>query len=321
MTVTRERFEQGLTYEAYKAQMTRNLDRLEANEQLATLDEADVAYFKSLPTPIHLLVLGEDWCGDVINNLPVIARMAQESGKLNMRVFLRDQNLDIMDQYLKEGKYRSIPVVVAFDEDFRELGYWIERPEEISTINSQAIAELYANDPAMAGVAPGTAPGELPEAARNRMMQFFREQRETNRALSDKLVIRDLRALIAGKGLKHDGAATQATITPAAPAATTPASNVADLKRRAEAAKNRSGKQVKVSITYCAVCGYEPQTLALTSALMTEFIYDLSAIELVPWQDGAFDVVVDGELVHSMYRDGGFPENATIISAVREKLA
>ncbi len=74
---------------------------------------------------------------------------------------------------------------------------------------------------------------------------------------------------------------------------------------------------VKVSITYCSECGYEPQTLALTEALMKEFRHELSEIELIPWMDGSFDVVVDGELVHSMYRDSGFPEHQTIIEAVR----
>ncbi len=80
-------------------------------------------------------------------------------------------------------------------------------------------------------------------------------------------------------------------------------------------------KPVKVRIVYCASCGYEPQTLELTKALMHAFVYDLAAIELIPWQDGAFDVVVDGDLVHSMYRDGGFPANDTVIQAVRERLA
>jgi selenoprotein W-related protein len=35
----------------------------------------------------------------------------------------------------------------------------------------------------------------------------------------------------------------------------------------------------------------------------------------------SFDVVINGDLVHSMYREGGFPENETIIQAVRERLA
>lgn len=78
---------------------------------------------------------------------------------------------------------------------------------------------------------------------------------------------------------------------------------------------------VRVRIVYCASCGYEPQTLELTKALMHAFVYELAAIELIPWQDGAFDVVVDGDLIHSMYRDGGFPANEMVIQAVRERLA
>jgi selenoprotein W-related protein len=81
------------------------------------------------------------------------------------------------------------------------------------------------------------------------------------------------------------------------------------------------GSTVKVTITYCAECGYEPQTLSLTEALMKAFAHQLTAIELVPWYEGSFDVAVEGELVHSMYRDGGFPENAKIVEAVKAKLA
>ena len=80
-------------------------------------------------------------------------------------------------------------------------------------------------------------------------------------------------------------------------------------------------KPVKVTITYCAECGYEPQTLALADALMRAFAHDLSSIELIPWYQGSFDVSVAGELVHSMYRDGGFPEHQTVIEAVRSQLA
>ena len=82
-----------------------------------------------------------------------------------------------------------------------------------------------------------------------------------------------------------------------------------------------SQKPVKVTITYCAECGYEPQTLSLTDALMRAFTHQLQSIELVPWYEGSFDVVVNGRLVHSMYRDGGFPENEAIVAAVREELA
>ena len=78
---------------------------------------------------------------------------------------------------------------------------------------------------------------------------------------------------------------------------------------------------LKVTITYCAECGYEPQTLSLTEALMKAFTHELRSIELVPWYEGSFDVVVNGDLVHSMYREGGFPDNSTIVEAVKKRLA
>jgi selenoprotein W-related protein len=81
-----------------------------------------------------------------------------------------------------------------------------------------------------------------------------------------------------------------------------------------------SAKPLRVKITYCADCGYEPQALDLTKALMYEFGSKLSAIEIIPWESGTFDVSVDGELVHSMKREGGFPEHATVKSAVRSRI-
>ncbi len=302
MPVTKEHFEQGLTYDAYKAQMTRNLDRFEANEQTVELSADDVAFFAQLP-PLHVLVLAEDWCGDVIAYLPLLGRLAAESGTLDIRVFLRDQNPELMDQFLNRT-HRSIPVFAFFDAAFNPIGHWIERPAQITVLMDQMRQDLFANDPAMVGVAPDTAIGQMPEPARLRLMQAFGAFRAENRVLADREVVRELREVIERGIVRVPGSRQAAPTEAVAGGATT----------------SPEKRPIKVSITYCAACGYEPQTLELTSALMHAFVYDLASIELIPWQDGAFDVVVDGDLIHSMYRDGGFPEHATIINAVRERL-
>ncbi len=78
---------------------------------------------------------------------------------------------------------------------------------------------------------------------------------------------------------------------------------------------------VRVRITYCAECGYEDAAAELARSLMIEFRERLSSIELVPFVDGTFDVRVDDQLVHSMARDGGFPDAGVVMTAVRSRLA
>lgn len=75
-------------------------------------------------------VITEGWCGDSAQNLPAIAKMAAAAaGKINLRIVLRDENPGIMDQYLTNGTSRSIPVLVAFDREDRQLFKWGPRPE------------------------------------------------------------------------------------------------------------------------------------------------------------------------------------------------
>ncbi len=129
MAVTKERFDQGLTYEQYIDQITQNKERFIENYENATFTPDALAHFSNLPEPLNVLVIGEDWCGDVVAGLPVLAKLAgQTDDKLTVRVFLRDQNEDLMNQYLKEGQFKSIPVVVFFDQQMHELGHFIERP-------------------------------------------------------------------------------------------------------------------------------------------------------------------------------------------------
>ncbi|MGE5230121.1 MAG: thioredoxin family protein [Deltaproteobacteria bacterium] len=78
----------------------------------------------------RLLVLAEDWCGDASNTVPVLARLADLASGLELRILRRDEHPDLMSRYLTNGS-RSIPIVIALDRDFRELGHWGPRPAEL----------------------------------------------------------------------------------------------------------------------------------------------------------------------------------------------
>lgn len=79
-------------------------------------------------------VITETWCGDSAQNLPIIAKIAEESqGKIDLKIMFRDENPEWMDKYLTNGT-RSVPKLIAFDENNNELFTWGPRPEEAMVI-------------------------------------------------------------------------------------------------------------------------------------------------------------------------------------------
>ena len=141
--VTVDRFNSGMLYKDFVSQINVNQDRFEQYYETVSgvLTENDVAFFKQMINAgaSKVLVLGEDWCPDVYRGMPVMAKIADSSG-MDLRVFPRDVNLDIMDEFLKEGEHRSIPVFVFYTEDQDYLCHWIERPV-IATKEMAAITE------------------------------------------------------------------------------------------------------------------------------------------------------------------------------------
>lgn len=71
-------------------------------------------------------VITEAWCGDSAQNLPVIAALAAAAG-IALRIVLRDENPEIIAQYLTNGT-KSIPILVSFDESKQQLFRWGPRP-------------------------------------------------------------------------------------------------------------------------------------------------------------------------------------------------
>ena len=130
--VTPQRFSEGFAYSDYMAQINVNKERMDGFYENFKVTPENVASLKELASnpngPTKMLVLCEDWCGDVVRGLPVLARIAEAAG-WEMRVFPRDQHHDIMNEFLKNGEWMSIPTAVFYTSDHRYILHWIERPE------------------------------------------------------------------------------------------------------------------------------------------------------------------------------------------------
>ena len=148
--VTPERFEQGVSYETYMGQIKVNKARFEEFYNNFSVTAEDAAALKELVSksngPAKMLVLGEDWCGDVIRGLPVLARMSEASG-MRMVIFPRDENHDIMNEFLKNGQWMSIPTAVFYTKDHEYICHWIERPEIAEQEMEQIEKDIRAENP------------------------------------------------------------------------------------------------------------------------------------------------------------------------------
>jgi Thioredoxin len=127
----RARYESGLTFETFVASARSNADLWAMMYRVARVPDAYVERVRAMPSSAHLLVLNEDWCGDAVNTVPTIAKLASLAPeKVDLRILGRDANPDLMDAHLT-GTSRAIPVVIVLDENYVERGWWGPRPSEL----------------------------------------------------------------------------------------------------------------------------------------------------------------------------------------------
>ncbi|MCX2745980.1 thioredoxin family protein [Mangrovivirga sp. M17] len=107
-----------------------NFSRLKKWIRTGELDDKLKSTLSKVDSSVIWLVLVEPWCGDVAQNLPFIYKAAELNSNINLRIILRDENLEVMDEYLTSGG-RSIPKMIALDNDFKELATWGPRPKTV----------------------------------------------------------------------------------------------------------------------------------------------------------------------------------------------
>ncbi|MFY9691892.1 MAG: thioredoxin family protein [Candidatus Acidiferrales bacterium] len=195
--VTPERFAQGLTYADFLAQATINRDKFEQYYKDSPLTADDISFFKKAVAatngPAKILALAEAWCGDVYRELPTIARIAEATGA-DLRVFLRDENPDIMDEFLSNnGKSRAIPVFVFYTKDTRYIAHFLERSAgahaELAAIMDEVRSRM--------NLPQGTTFATVPEASKQEFLRDVIAKIRPRFPDWQKESIKEMRALLA----------------------------------------------------------------------------------------------------------------------------
>lgn len=195
--VSSARFAQGLSYGDFLAGTTVNRDKFEQNYKNPVLTEEDLLFFRkvsALPNgPRKLLAIAEAWCGDVYRELPTAVRIAEAAG-IDLRIFLRDENPDIMDEFLSNnGKSRAIPVFVFYTADTKYITHFTERSASAHAGLALALeqAKTKLNLPASATF------GNLPGAERQVFLQEVISRIEPYRDQWRRAAVLEIRQLMA----------------------------------------------------------------------------------------------------------------------------
>jgi hypothetical protein len=169
--VTRERLNQGLSYAEFLAKAPINHDKFTWSYENPVLTEDDKAFFRKIAAhssgPRTLMVLAEAWCGDVYRELPTAVHIAEATG-MELRIFFRDENADIMDEFLYgEAKSRAIPVFAFYNADTQYITHWSERSASAHAGLKLAMDEAKAT----LGLPADAKMGSLPDDQRQDLLR------------------------------------------------------------------------------------------------------------------------------------------------------
>lgn len=119
-------YEHGRTFAQFLESAQANAALWEAMALRAPEHAAVAAEMRAIEGSWRFLVLADDWCGDAVNTLPTVARLAA-AAEIPLRIVARDAYPEIMDRHLT-GSARSIPVVLLLAEDGTVRSWWGPRP-------------------------------------------------------------------------------------------------------------------------------------------------------------------------------------------------
>ncbi len=123
----RKLWQSAIPYAQFVAEADRNRPLWEGVYRTSRIPEWALRRACEKATGVRLLAIAEDWCGDASSTIPVLAKLGDQADCLEMRLIRRDEHPEVMDRYLTNGA-RSIPIVIALDEEFQEVGHWGPRP-------------------------------------------------------------------------------------------------------------------------------------------------------------------------------------------------
>jgi hypothetical protein len=124
----RSKFDLGLPYEQFLARhgSSGHRQRWAGVHTSVKLLEAQQQLLASFQREMKVLCLTAVWCGDCVNQCPILDHFARATSAIQLRYFDRDEHSDLAAELKICGGAR-IPVVVFLSEDGQQVGWYGDR--------------------------------------------------------------------------------------------------------------------------------------------------------------------------------------------------
>ena len=118
-----------------------NARRMKRWDKTLKISEAHQKEVAELNHPITWLVITESWCGDAAHVMPVLNKLAELNDNIDLKIVLRDENLELMDMFLTNGG-RAIAKLIMIDNETGEvMDTFGPRPSEATALVNNYKAE------------------------------------------------------------------------------------------------------------------------------------------------------------------------------------
>lgn len=153
-TFLSKKFEQAHSYERYVVTGTdEQIRRWQQVYEVATLTPSQQQLLSGFVREMKVLVVSGIWCGDCVQQVPLLARIAEGNApRVHLRILDRDAHRDLSDQLRINGGDR-VPVAVFMAEDFEFCAVYGER----SLHRYRALARMQLGAACPIGIAPPDA--------------------------------------------------------------------------------------------------------------------------------------------------------------------
>jgi thiol-disulfide isomerase/thioredoxin len=106
---------------------TLNDARMNRLDKKTQLSGPTISALKETKSKQTWLLITESWCGDAAQVMPVIHKMSLVNDNINLKVVLRDENEELMNEFLTNGS-KSIPKLVVLNAKDEVISSWGPRP-------------------------------------------------------------------------------------------------------------------------------------------------------------------------------------------------